>query len=426
MNPRTIHLPTFPSQIVEEVSPHLELVYVIPVRNPNDADDIEQFLLQLPTGRHHIEAILVIHSFSFDGDEVKNANLDFYWKMEQRKPQLKEQGLVLHLVNYIGLDQLYEHTLLPFFIGMDEALQRLSDAGNMNGVIALMEGAEQPSTEFTAALLKYYQLSPQLAAAECECLFELDEAHQDSDTFNALVNRELQQRLHQFLLLQSEYPVTQTGQPYLFSIKAWMYRQIERKSLPTSLHFQQLFHQVTALGGQTATVRSAIKSPDPGQPPHSDRLEKWKRELHTEATHKAYDLKCYEQLGALLTALPPLYEAACFDNYQQVIRDLPQPVVAFLSETSFFENWQHMQAAATNYEQFKRAFFNWLDPVRLLEMLDFTATHFQQLSDLQTVAAKGLRKHLGIRTAVMDNEQLLYCLRKKANGLTVVRSTGRA
>jgi hypothetical protein len=378
---------------------------------------MEQFLKQLPARGRAVEAILVIHSFDFDGDDVKQANLDFYWQMDARRQQLKELGLVVHLVNYVGLDQVYKSTLLPFFIGMDEALQRLEDAGQINGIIALFEGAEKLAPNYTEIILRQYQKHPDLAAAESEAAFELNEDVLAPEALHAVVQHELQTRYHRFLLGKAGYPVTGSGWPYLFSIRARVYRQIDRSAWQAEDDLRHLLHVAGQLDGFTGFINEALVIPDMERPPHKNRLQGWIQKHEDGVSGGVYGVHCYQQLQALLMAIPSFYRAASLAGYQQVISQLPQAVVAYLSEVSFFEHWRAMQSQATNLERFRHSFFNWLTPGKVEGFLRFAASHFHQYLPLREAAAHALQTYLGIRSSVLDNGQMLYYLRRQARGL---------
>ena len=408
----------FPLQIQTEVPADLQISVVIPFRSDNN---LMQTIASLnETSKDiHSEVIVVFYSYKYDEDSIIEINHRQYYLADKWRNEAN-RNINLELVNFIGIPQQWEHSDIGRKIGMDEALSRLDDARNPNGVIISLDAGVNVETPFFNTILKHFEANNESLAANIDFRFP-DGDHIDENFLKASQLLELRYRYYHEGLRYAGCRIDVFPFSFAFAIRAWAYK--EAGGLPVSNRsVLQLQDQVGALGKVNKITETHVQATLQTRA-IADRLQRMAKSLNSgKPTDKIYAPECFDGIKILNSKVPAFYSADSLMAFQNILRTLPPDVIAFLGEHNFFYKWRDLKQESRNLNQFLRDFYLWFDGDLMLKLVQFSAAYYKYYITPEDAAAELLQKAKNIRLAYYDLPALLQRYRLLSTGMQILNA----
>jgi Glycosyl transferase family group 2 len=386
-----------PIQIMDEVSNDLEMVIVIPCYNEPDILGVLNNLMKCDPIGGSIEIIIVINSNDREEDEVLQFNTQTFWKIESWKKEKLKPGFKVFALNFQGLPYKVAGVGLARKLGMDEAVKRLEDAGNPNGIIVNLDGDCRVRRDYLTALSTHFTHYPKSNAASIYFEHPLDGELSKAE-YEAVKKYELYMRFYVQGLRYTGYPYAYQTVGSSMVVRSLAYQQMggmnKRKAGEDFYFLQKLM-----LAGNFSEINNTVVYP-------SSRISKrvpfgtgksvhdiiQNRNRHYLVNHP----DCFHQLKALMDNLEMIFQTEGINGYNKLMTHLPQPVVAFLTDEGFYEKLLEIKSNSSNYTNFRKRFFYWLNGLKVLQFIHYCRDNYFGNSEVESAAAGLLKIKYGI------------------------------
>ena len=289
-------------------------------------------------------------------------------------------------------------------IGMDEALRRFDDVGNLDeGIIVCFDADCVCAPNYLAQIEQHFGKYPDSPA--CSIHFEHPlEGELDPEVYEGIVRYELHLRYYVEALRYAGFPHACHTIGSSMAVRARAYMEqggMNRRQAGEDFYF---LHKLIPLGGFTE-LNSTTVYPSPRA---SNRVpfgtgravSEWLQGRHS----KTYSLQAFEDLRTFLGLAPTLMKSPLPET-------LPPSVCRFLDDRNFSEALEEIRRHTSTPDAFTKRFFRWFDGFRAMKFVHHARDAFYGEEEI-TAAAAELLNRLGEKHAATSPRDLLLAYRK--------------
>jgi len=368
----------FPAQIFGAPHPSLNLVVVIPAYREENLIASLKSLANCDAPQGAVEIVIVLNDSQKDTKKTKKENQKIYqqacdWGLTHSSTLRK-----FHILYHTNLPAKHAGVGLARKIGLDEAVYRLIQAGNPNGILSCYDADADCDKNYLIELENHFLRQPKLQG--CSIYFEHPIKGNDFDDkiYQSIVQYELHLR---YYIHAQRF----TGFPYAFqtigssmAIRADAYQQqggMNRRKAGEDFYF---LHKFIPLG-QFDELRTTRVIPSPrisqrvpfGTGRAIGALVQSGEALTTYAPQSFVDLQALFKITADLFKIKSA-------TLEEQIAGFSKAVQAFLVLINFSEKLKEIQNNTTNLKSFEQRFFRWFNAFMVMKYLHFCRDNFYE------------------------------------------------
>jgi len=368
----------FPAQIFGAPHPSLNLVVVIPAYREENLIASLKSLANCDAPQGAVEIVIVLNDSQKDTKKTKKENQKIYqqacdWGLTHSSTLRK-----FHILYHTNLPAKHAGVGLARKIGLDEAVYRLIQAGNPNGILSCYDADADCDKNYLIELENHFLRQPKLQG--CSIYFEHPIKGNDFDDkiYQSIVQYELHLR---YYIHAQRF----TGFPYAFqtigssmAIRADAYQQqggMNRRKAGEDFYF---LHKFIPLG-QFDELRTTRVIPSPrisqrvpfGTGRAIGALVQSGEALTTYAPQSFVDLQALFKITADLFKIKSA-------TLEEQIAGFSKAVQAFLVLINFSEKLREIQNNTTNLKSFEQRFFRWFNAFMIMKYLHFCRDNFYE------------------------------------------------
>ncbi|MDX1909504.1 MAG: glycosyltransferase [Bacteroidia bacterium] len=363
-----------PRQILVPPYPGLGLVVVIPCHREPDLLMTLTQIEQADPPACPVEVIVVVNAGASASPAVQAQNAATVAALKDwTETPRRYRYFVLH---FPALPDAHAGIGLARKIGMDEAVDRLEQAGNPQGIITCLHADASPDTGYLRELVAHFQAHPRTEAA---CVALAYETSASPDQTEGIVWHELGMRYHIQALRRAGHPQAWYPAGTAMAVRADAYQLrggMNRRKTASDFHF---LHKFTAEGTfkpcHRTTVRVSARPSDRIPFGAGKAVADWLQ--GDQAVRFVPPLAVYEALGAFLASGPALFEG------RQV--DWPPVMASFLTAQAFDQALPDMRRYGVKPASFQKRLLAWMDALRVVQYIHAAAAYFPE-ADLDRAA----------------------------------------
>jgi hypothetical protein len=388
----------------DEPGSNLGIAAVIPAYDePYILKTIESIASANPVPEISAELIVVINDSDKSPQAVIDQNKKSFAELQEYALHLEEHPFLKLFPAYVSKQPSKEAGVgLARKIGMDEAVKRMAVAGRLSsGIICSLDADILLEANYFNEVWKAYQSDNRLRAANVFFEHKLDSDY-GQDVIEAIVQYECHLRYHIQMqrLIGLPYAFHTIGSAMTVTARAYMtHFGMNRRQAGEDFYFLHKFIK----SGFFREINTTTVYPDAR---FSDRVPFGTGHVvgklsRSGQTLKTYNPESYLNLKLLTGGLSLLYQ-----NPEELFEILPEETRAFLGR-SFIEKVHGIKTHTSNFESFKKRFFQWFDAFMLIKYLHHCRdNHFENipvaLATDQLLTLKGMgSKHSTLKDKLL-------------------------
>lgn len=346
----------------------LGLIVVIPCHDEPNLLDTLTSLRQCRRPRAAVEVLLICNASECDPALLRRRNQTMIQQVHAWRGIHEDPRFRIHVMNFPRLPSRHAGVGMARKIGMDQALLRLSSAGNPRGVIASLDADCSCDDNYLTALETHFQCHPNTRA--CTVYFEHDlNGPLDDALYQAITRYELFLRYYRHGMKFARFPYAHYTVGSCLAVRCDHYARhggMNRRKAGEDFYF---LNKLIAVGGvteNTATrvvpaVRASTRTPfGTGR-----ALGAWLG--NGCQSWKTYDARVFRDLGALVGAVDRYYDQA--PGRWQPAAPLSASLLTFLRTQGVVDKHAEIRANCATRESFRKRFFQWFDGFLALKFI---------------------------------------------------------
>lgn len=381
----------FPAQIFGAPHPSLNLVVVIPAYREDELLISLKSLANCDAPDGAVEIIVVLNDSEKDTKKTKKENETMYqqacnWGLTHSNALRK-----FHVLYHTNLPAKHAGVGLARKIGLDEAVYRLTQAGNPKGILSCYDADSDCDKNYLIELEKHFLRQPKLQG--CSIYFEhpIQENDFNENIYQAIIEYELHLRYYIHAQRFAGFPYAFQTIGSSMAIRADAYQQqggMNRRKAGEDFYF---LHKFIPLGhfDELNTTR-VIPSPRISErvPFGTGRaigtLVQSAEALTTYAPQSFVDIQALFKKASDLFKIKP-------EVLERTIADFSEAVQEFLVLINFSKKLKEINSNTTNLKSFEQRFFRWFNAFMVMKYLHFCRDNFYE-NELVADAARWLLK----------------------------------
>ncbi len=422
MNKYLQHKTLLPPLIKEPPSKDLGIVVVIPCYDEPDLIPSLQALKNCDSPQGSVEVIVLIN----DSDQE---NINVYKQNEKTKEQAKKWAvenntdqLKFYIFYILKIKYKKAGVGTARKMGMDEAVRRLENAGNPEGVILCFDADSNCQKNYLREVEKHFKNHLKTKAAGIHFEHPTEGDSFDKNIYKKIIQYEL--HLRYFILMQQW-----VGHPHAFhtigssmAVRANAYQQqggMNRRKAGEDFYFLHKFISI----GTFSEIKTTAVIPSP-RPSHRVPFGTGKainKMLESENdVYKTYAPESFVPLKNFIKAVPDFYNNT-EDELNIFLAEQPEALQLFLGENDFVKHTLECQKHSANASNFEKRFFKWFNAFIVLKYVHFARDiRFPEIPVEE--AAKKCIDLLGIISKEDDPKSLLQAFRLYEKNQSIIES----
>lgn len=399
-------------QIRDSVSKDTGIIVVIPCYNEPAFLKTLQSIFDCERTKHSVEVIVVINSGEQDDEKVLKQNQKTFNETTEWIKNNSQHKLRYHLIEIKNLPKKHAGVGLARKIGMDEAVVRLNDIKNNDGVIVCMDADCAVEKDYLVEIENHFHKNPK--ATGCSIYFEhpLSGEEFEKEIYDGIINYELFLRYYNRALHYCSFPYAFHAIGSCMAVRNKIYQKqggMNRKKAGEDFYF---LHKIFPLGNFTE-LNSTCVYPSPRE---SNRVpfgtgSAIKKFLKNATDfYPVYNVQIFIDLKFFFQSIDKLYPLS---PHQLITSSLPKSVRTFLSQNNFEEKLKEIRDHSASEKMFVKRFFHWFDGFMVLKFVHFARDHFYAQQEIFDAATELMRlmnkKHL---EKISSKKDLLLEFRK--------------
>lgn len=357
--------------IRERPSADLGLVVVIPACNEPHIEDALSSLYNCTPPDCATEVIVVVNASESAPQEVVDANARTaetcrYWKGIHDSPAFR-----IHLIEEPALSRRKAGVGIARKIGMDEAVRRLDDVGNPEGIIACFDADSTCAPDYLQALCTHFRKHKKTPGCDIRFAHPTFGGDYDAKNYLAISYYELHLRYYNQAIRAAGFPNAFHTVGSSMAVRASAYAKQGGMNTRKAGEDFYFLHKIIALGGFTSLHTTTVyPSPRPSDrvpfgtgKAVADYLQDDKKGFYT------YNLQAFKYLHTFFKHIPEFYITA--PKPEHLGGDLPYIVIDFLSAYFFEERIAEIRANSRGYNSFEKRFYRWFNAFMILKFVHF-------------------------------------------------------
>ncbi len=362
-------------QIIPPPAPDLGIVVVIPCFNEPDLMGGIESLWGCEHPGCAVDVVVVINSAANSGVDVRSQNQKTLQDATAWAVAHSGKGFNLHVLHFPDLPPKQAGVGLARKIGMDEALWRFDEVGNLQGIIACFDADCRCERNYLTSIEQHFQTNPRTPG--CSIYFE----HPLLSA--AITAYELHLRYYVQALRYAGFPYAHHTIGSCMAVRAGIYRKqggMNKRQAGEDFYFLQ---KIIPLGSFTDLTETTIfPSPRP-----SDRVPfgtgRAISDYVCEGQIWTYPLQAFQDLRGLFGLLEEIFRAKDSPAAQ-----LPQSQAmrAFLKLQCFEQALNEIRANTSSEAAFRKRFFDWFNGFQVMKFIHHARDGFYGEKDVATEA----------------------------------------
>lgn len=392
-------------QVQASPDPDLGLVVVIPCHGEPHLIQTLDSLVACTLPACAVEVIVVVNAGSAHPEAIHAQNAQTLEEVRRWQSQAA-LPFRLNLLDFPQLPPKHAGVGLARKLGMDEAVDRLEQAGNPHGVIVCLDADSQVEPQYLQALHQHFSRHPRLEA--CSLYFEhpLSGTAFPEAVYQGITYYELFIRYYIQGLRYAGYPYAFHTIGSSMAVRSSAYQKyggMNRRKAGEDFYF---LHKIIPQGHfNELTTTRVIPSPRPSDkvPFGTGRaITQWL--AHPGGTYLGYHIQTFVELKAWLDQVPQQFRAA------------PAPprkaLDAFLAEQQYPEHLAEIRRHVASEGAFVKRFYQWFDALKVLQFVHFARDHCYPDQPLVEAARELIRLMVPTTALPQTPEALLLFYRQ--------------
>ncbi len=368
-------------QITNPPSEQLGIVIVIPSYCESNMLDTLNSLEACSVPQQRVEVIIIINSGVHEQEAVQILNKRTLEEVESWIQDHETSSIAYYVLHFPHLPRKQAGVGLARKIGMDEAVDRFEQAGQVDGVIVCLDADTTVASNYLVEIERHFSKYPQIQA--CSIYFEHPLAGEtyEAEIYEGIIRYELFLRYYIQALRFAAYPYAFHTIGSAMAVRSGAYQSqggMNRRKAGEDFYFLQKFIQLAKLNElNTTTVYPSPRSAEKVPFGTGRAIQQWLAQEEKE--YLVYALNSFQDLRKFLTIVPDLYE--------QDIHEYPDSIGAFLRQEEFFnQHLPELRKHVSSQQAFNKRFFRWFDGLKVLKFIHFARDHYYPNEDIEVVA----------------------------------------
>ncbi len=379
----------------------LGIVVTIPCHNEAHLLDTLDSLEQCEPPPCEVEVIILVNSHSSHSREIHIRNRQTVEEVQDWK-DLAPRKYSYYVLYFPDLPPKHAGVGLARKIAMDEAVDRLEQANNSDGIIVGLDADSLVRENYLMAIFQHFQQNPHTEAASIHFEHPLSGKEYNEKIYEGILQYELFLRYYIEGLRYARYPFAYHTIGSSMAVRSRAYQRqggMNRRKAGEDFYFLQKFiEQGTLSEIPTTTV---IPSPRPSNrvPFGTGKaIQDWLEE--ETLAYPSYAFRTFEDLAILCSRSPELYVNS------EIVDELPLSIQTYFEEENWIQKLTEIRLHVASQQAFTKRFFQTFDGLKVLKFVHFCRDNHYLPIDIPLVA-----KELGEKIFPEKiNENSLYSL----------------
>jgi len=377
---RNINYPAF---VIEPPAKDLGLVVIIPCYDEPEILDTIRSLAACHRPVQGVEVLVVVNQSEQSPLEVERQNAQTIQTLEDWKKKNKQVFFKLHLVMPPPFRKKYAGAGLARKTGMDEAVRRFVALDKPRGVLISLDADTTVNPNYFLEIEKHFQYEKKCVGATIRFQHRVDELADDAHR-QGMQLYETYLHYYKQAMAFTGFPqaIYTVGSAFAVRVDAYVKQGgMNRKQAGEDFYFLHKLAQLGPIGeiNQTCVYPSArisLRVPFGTGPV----LKKWIE--GDESLKLTYHFIAFQHLKQLFDKLPEIYQASDSER-NELLQQLPRPLVSFLKADDFESSLQEIRSNASRLDSFQKRFYGYFNAFKILKFLNYTHPEFYPWQDLE-------------------------------------------
>lgn len=366
--------------------PQLSIIVMIPCLNEPEIERTIESLWKCNPIQTPAEVIVVINNSEKSSEEIRNFNSHTLHQLQQLKTKIEREKLRLHPIYVDNIPAKFAGAGMARKIGMDEAIRRLNQVSNPNGIIVSLDSDCLVSGNYLQAIAKAFLTNKKCFAANIDFKHRIDELSDEKQRVGI--------GLYETYLHYYKNALEYTGFPdaihtigSAFAVRADAYIKqggMNRRQAGEDFYF---LNKLTKLGRiheiNDATVFPSGRVSDRVPFGTGAAMTKWMDEKNDLT--QTYSFSAFVDIKKLFDQTDDLFRKNS-DNVQKLVNTLPESLKDYLHSLNFTEKIEEINRYSSSPESFRKRFFQFFDAFAIMRFLNIThQSHYSRQNLLNAV-----------------------------------------
>ncbi|MEM7512138.1 MAG: glycosyltransferase [Bacteroidota bacterium] len=390
--------------------PFLEMVIVIPAYKEEQLTvTLESLEANLFEDKHKVEVIIILNNGIHEEESIQLLNQRV---LKECQEWIKENspGLTIHPVLVQDLPKKHAGVGLARKIGMDEAVDRLEQVENEQGLIICLDADSQVQPNYLQVLMDTHLQYPKMEAFSIRFAHPLEGEAFSSDVYEGIILYELFLRYYVEGLRLAGYPYAIHTIGSSMAVRSKAYQKMggmNRRKAGEDFYFLYKFSPA----GKVYEIQETTVIPSPRA---SDRvpfgtgkaIQGWLDQ--EEKVYQAYHPTIFQALHAFLLSIP--------DSYEHMTWDIAPCFESFFENENILKKGKETKSHVGNQKAYVKRFYQWLTPLKVLQLIRSAATTFPDIPLEEAVSGlfSPMTPEEIVPNSLRAKEWLLYLRKRQA------------
>ena len=354
-----------------------------------------------------VEILILLNSHAQHSQAIHDQNAKTLSEVEGWVKE-KTRTYTYHLLHFPHLPRKHAGVGLARKIAMDEAVDRLEQAGNPRGVILGLDADTTIATNYLQAVWDHFQNHPDTEAASIYFEHPLSGEAYESRVYEGIVRYELFLRYYIEGLRLANYPFAYHTIGSSMAVRSSAYQKqggMNRRKAGEDFYFLHKFIAQGTLSEIQDT--STFPSPRPSDKVPFGTGKAILQWLGQESsTFSTYHPQTFNDLTQLCTHVKDLYRSS------DILQDLPSTVQGFFEDDGWEDKLEEIRSHVTSQPTFVKRFYQKFDALRVLKFVHFCQDVHYPKVEIQEAATELQNQVFPQKSDDTSLPALLYAYRK--------------
>lgn len=361
--------------IEEKPDKNLKLIVVIPCKNEPDIFNTLNYLKNTQKPKFHVEIIIVINASETDNDTIKQQNTATYQTAKDWKKETNKNWLTVHFILKNNLPKKHAGVGLARKIGFDEAVWRLHQTQNHDGVLVSFDADTICQENYLQAIEQVFFQKGKATKTNLAVLnfeHEIDGTNYSPENYRAVIQYELHLRYYVEALKYTGFPYAYHTIGSAFAVRAKVYAKqggMNRKQAGEDFYF---LHKIFPLGKvvkiNETTVIPASRISD--RVPFGTGVVIQKLLNQNKKEFLTFNPQAFIPVKNFIDLKQQLFYAS-EKEAKQFVEKLHHSMSVFLQENNFMTELKKIKKNSPTIPIFEKRFFDWFNAFRIFKFLNF-------------------------------------------------------
>ena len=391
-------------QISASPPPDLSAVVVIPCHSEPHLFRTLASLERCEVPEGVVEVIIVLNAGSHHEDAIHVQNESVCAEMAQWSRVSRKH--TYHLLYFPQLPRKHAGVGLARKIGMDEAVDRLEQAGRPQAPIICLDADTTVAPNYLSGLIQWFEMHPKAEACSLHFEHPLEGRDFSPQIYEGIIRYELFLRYYIQALREAGYPYAYHTIGSAMAVRADAYQRrggMNRRKAGEDFYFLHKFIPHGGFGELMSTCVYPSPRPSLRVPFGTGKaIHQWLD--NTSGSYPAYARQTFQDLHLFIQQIPAL------TSPQKLA--FPKPLQEFLDQEKWEEALVEIRKHSASPAAFLKRFYQWFDALKVLKFVHYARDHHYPDEPVERVAAQLYEELNGTGTAPASGKELLFAYRE--------------